>query len=56
MVLCVHDTLEPLLSNLVPEEGGGGWRRRHKNLENNLSQVQHSEDSPVPADVLLIAI
>ena len=29
---------------------------RHQNLENNLSQVQHNEDSPVPTDVLLLAI
>ena len=27
-----------------------------RNLENNLSQVQHSEDSTVPAEVPLLAI
>ena len=40
--------------------GHNGYKRwfpwRHQNLENNPSQVQHSEDSPVPTDVLLLAI
>ena len=31
-------------------------RWRFKNLENNLSQVQHSEDSLVPAVILFLAI
>ena len=41
-------------SNLI--SSGAVRRWRHQNLENNLSQVQHSEDSTVPTDVLLLAI